>query len=146
MRTLYAVLIVAVVTACASVSPVKVQAGDTCYRCHRTIQDTRLAAEIVDRGSGFNTSYPFRSSGCLAKYLKQSPAGQSASIFVTDYNTEHMLSADSAWFVPVALPSLDGKKVEQDFAAFGSRADAAKFRPDAPVKRWADVLAAAVPD
>lgn len=146
MRTLYAVLSVAVVAGCAAVTPVKVQQGDTCYRCHRIIQETRLAAEIIDRGEGISTSYPFRTSGCMAKYLKLHAAGKSMTIFVTNYNSGHMLEAGSAWFVPLSLTEPDGKKVEQDFAAFGSRDEAASFRANAPVKRWADVLAEAVPD
>jgi hypothetical protein len=146
MRTLYAVLIVAVVAGCASIAPVKVQSGDTCYRCHRTIQDTKLAAEIIDQGDRIMTSYPFRTSGCMAKYLKVNPAGKSSTMFVTDYKTGHMLDAGSAWFVPLTLTGADGKKVEHDFAAFGSQEDANAFRADVPVRRWAQVLAEAVPD
>ena len=146
MRTLYASLIVAVVAGCASVAPAKVQAGDSCYRCHRVIQDTRLAGEIMDQGDRIATSYPFRTAGCMAKYLKANPSGKSSTIYVTDYNTGHMLDAGSAWFVPTTLTSADGKKTEADFIAFASREDATSFRKDVPVKRWAEVLAEAVPD
>jgi len=146
MRALYASLIVAVVAGCASVAPAKVQAGDSCYRCHRVIQDTRLAAEIMEQGGQIATSYPFRTAGCLAKYLKAKPAGTSSTIYVTDYQTGHMLEVGSAWFVPTTLTSADGKKSEPDVVAFGSREDASNFRKDTPVKRWAQVLAEAVPD
>jgi len=144
MRIFYALLTIAVVAGCTSVAPVKLQSGDSCYRCHRVIQDTKLAAEIMDQGDRIATSYPFRTAGCMAKYLKQNPAGKSSTIYVTDYRTGHMLQADSAWFVPLTLTSADGKTVEHDFAAFGSPEDANNFRRDVPVKRWADVLAAAV--
>src|SRR5215472_11721497 len=87
MRALYASLIVAVVAGCASVAPAKVQGGDSCYRCHRLIQDTRLAGEIMEQGGQIATSYPFRTAGCLAKYLKAKPAGKSSTIYVTDYRT-----------------------------------------------------------
>ena len=146
MRALYASLIVAVVAGCASVAPAKVQAGDSCYRCHRVIQDTRLAAEIMEQGGQIATSYPFRTAGCLAKYLKAKPAGTSSTIYVTDYQTGHMHEVGSAWFVPTTLTSADGKKSEPDVVAFGSREDASNFRKDVPVKRWAQVLAEAVPD
>jgi hypothetical protein len=146
MRALYASLIVAVVAGCATVTPVKVQSGDSCYRCHRVIQDTRLAAEIMEQGGQIATTYPFRTAGCMAKYLKVNPAGKSSTIYVTDYKTGHMLEADSAWFAPTTLTSADGKKSELDVVAFGSREDASSFRKDAPVKRWAQVLAEAVPD
>jgi len=146
MRTLYAVLMVAVAAGCATVSPVKVQSGDACYRCHRVIQDTKLAAEIIDRSGSVMTSYPFRTAGCMAKYLKLNPAGTDSTIFVTDYRTGHMLEAGSAWFVPTTLTSADGKKSEHDFIAFGSQDDAKTFRQDVPVRRWGQVLAEAVPD
>ena len=146
MRALYASLIVGVVAGCASLAPANVQSGDSCYRCHRVIQDTRLAAEIVEQGGQIATSYPFRTAGCMAKYLKANPGGKSSTIYVTDYKTGHMLAADSAWFAPTTLTSADGKKSEPDVVAFGSREDASNFRKGAPVKRWAQVLAEAVPD
>ena len=144
MRTLYALLVVVVVAGCASITPVKVQSGDTCYRCRRVIQDTRLAAELMDRGDGVATPYPFRTAGCLAKYLKANPASKSTTIFVTDYHTGHMLAADSAWFVPTMLTSADGKTTEPDFLAFGSQADAVAFGKNLTPKRWAQVLTDAV--
>jgi hypothetical protein len=144
MRTFYALLIVAAVAGCASVAPVKLQSGDTCYRCHRVIQETKLAAEIMDQGDRFATSYPFRTAGCMAKYLKVNPAGKSSTIYVTDYHSGYMLEAAKAWFVPLTLTSADGKTVEHDFAAFGSSEDANRFRRDVPVKRWSEVLAEAV--
>lgn len=144
MRTFYTLLIVAVVAGCASVAPVKLQSGDTCYRCHRVIQDTRLAAEVMDQGDHIATSYPFRTAGCMAKYLKANPAGKSSTVYVTDYHSGYMVVAENAWFVPMTLTSPDGKTVEHDFAAFGSREDAKRFRQDVPVKRWAEVLAEAV--
>jgi hypothetical protein len=82
----------------------------------------------------------------MAKYLKVNPAGKSNTIYVTDYGTGHMLEAGSAWFVPLTLTSPDGKKVEHDFAAFGSREDAKNFRQDVAVERWGQVLAEALPD
>jgi len=145
MRTLYASLILAVVAGCATIAP-QVQAGNTCYRCHRVIQDTKLAAELIEQRDHLSTTYPFRTSGCMAKYLNVNPASTSTTIFVTDYRTGHMLEAGSAWFVPTTLTSADGKKVEHDFAAFGSREDANAFRQNVPVRRWSEVLADVVPD
>ena len=154
MRTLYAVLVVAVVAGCASVAPVKLQSGDTCYRCHRTINDTKLAAEMLDRSDAIATSYPFRTVGCMAKYLKANAPSKFTTIYVTDYRTGRMIQARSAWFVATELISPDGKTVEQDYVAFGSRDTANKFRQDLPVLRlqdqplrqWDQVLAEVVPD
>ncbi len=144
MRTIYAVLVVAVVAGCASMSPVLVQTGDTCYRCHRAIGETKLAAEIVDRSGSVVTSYPFRTSGCLAKYLKQNPQSASSTIFVTDYTTGRMFAAESGWFVPMTRTSADGK-VEKDYAVFRFESEAKAFASEAP-RRWAQVVADAVPD
>jgi hypothetical protein len=129
----------------AAVAP-KVQAGDTCYRCHRVIQDTKLAGEMIERNDRVETTYPFRTAACMAKYLRVSPVSKSTTIFVTDYRTGHMLEAGSAWFVPTTLTSADGKTTEADFIAFASREDANNFRPDVPSRRWAQVLAEVVPD
>lgn len=146
MRTLYAVFVVAVVTGCASVAPVRVQSGDTCYRCHRPINDTKLAAEMIDRSDRVLTSYPFRTAGCMAKYLKANPEPTTSTMFVTDYKTGRMLETGSAWFVPTELTSADGKTSEADYVAFGSRDDANAFRQDLPARRWNQVLSDAVPD
>jgi hypothetical protein len=146
MRTLYAVLVVAVVAGCASISPVLVQTGDTCYRCHRAIGETKLAAEIVDRSGSVVTSYPFRTSGCLAKYLKQSPQPNTSTIFVTDFKTGRMFAAESGWFVPMTRTSADGKKVEKDYAVFRSESEAKAFASEGAPRRWAQVVADAVPD
>ena len=146
MRTLYAVLAVTVVAGCASGAPVKPQSGDTCYRCHRTINDTRLAAEMLDRSDRIVTSYPFRTVGCMAKYLKANTPSKVTLIYVTDYRTGRMIEAGSAWFAPTELTSADGKTVEHDFVAFGSRQEASAFRQDRPVRQWDQVLAEAVPE
>jgi hypothetical protein len=146
MRTLYAVLVVAVVAGCASISPVVVQTGDSCYRCHRAIGETKLAAEIVDQSGTVMTSYPFRTSGCLAKYLKEHPPSNASTIFVTDYTTGRMFAAESGWFAPMTRMSADGKKVEKDYAVFRSESEAKAFASEGAPRRWAQVLADAVPD
>jgi hypothetical protein len=146
MRTLYVVFVVSIAAGCASVAPLKVQSGDTCYRCHRPISDPTLAAELIDRIDRVSTTYPFRTSGCMARYLKANPPSTTTTIFVTDYRTGRMLDAGSAWFVPTQVTTPDGKKSEPDYVAFGSREDANRFRQDVPVRRWGQVLADAVPD
>lgn len=144
MKALYTVVVLLVLSACASIQPAAVQAGDRCVRCRRTIGDVRLAAEIIDQ---LNAPFPFRTSGCLAKYIKAHPAEKLAGVFVTDYRTGRMLAAADAWFVPVALPQPDGRTSEDDYYAFGSRGDANAFRADRqPLLRWTQVVAAAPAD
>jgi hypothetical protein len=137
MKALYALLLGATLAACASIQPAPVQAGDRCLRCRRAIGDVRLAAEIIDN---MRAPFPFRTSGCMAKYVKANPESYTA-VFVTDYRTGRMLPASSAWFVPTTLPA-EGKRTEPDYLAFGSRADAqAALTHNEPILRWSQVVA-----
>lgn len=139
MRALYAVVVIAIIAGCASISPAAVQVGDRCFNCRRTIGDLRLAAEVVDQ---LKTPRPFRTAGCLAKYLKAHPNQPVAAVFVTDYRTGRMLPADDAWFVPTTLKPEGGKTTEADYLAFRSRGDAATAGGGRPVLlRWAQVVA-----
>ncbi len=141
MKALYAVVIAAIALACASIQPARVQVGDTCYRCHRTIVDLKLAGELIDR---LKAPFPFRTAGCLAKYIKAHPDLQVAAVFVTDYRTGHMLPADEAWFVSTTLTQPDGGKTEADYLAFRSPNDAASLKGDkAVLLRWTQVVAGA---
>ncbi len=141
MKALYTFLIIAILGACSSIQPVAVQVGDRCLRCRRSIGDLRVAGEIVDR---MRAPFPFRTAGCMAKYVKVTPAENITAIFVTDYRTGRMLQADDAWFVPTQLTQPDGKKVESDYLAFRSRADAEAAREGKPMLRWTQVVAEAV--
>lgn len=141
MKVLYAVVIAAIAIACASIQPARVQVGDICYRCHRTIVDLKLAGELLDQ---FKAPFPFRTAGCLAKYVKAHPDQQVTAVFVTDYRTGHMLPADEAWFVSTTLTQPDGGKTEDDYLAFRSRNDAASLKGDkAVLLRWTQVVAGA---
>src|ERR1051326_6125583 len=72
--------------ACSSARPVKIAAGDQCFRGRRIISDTRLAAESLG-GSGLVSK--FKAPGCMATYLAMNPPGNDA-LFVTDYATGRM--------------------------------------------------------
>ena len=141
MKTLYAVLFAAMLVGCASVKPVPVQAGDRCLRCRQPVSELRLAGEIIDN---LNAPFPFRTPGCLAKYVKANE-GSFTAVFVTDYRTGRMLSASDAWFVPTELPAVDGtKRMAADYIAYGSRSDAEASRTrNEQLLRWTQVVAAA---
>ena len=70
-----------VALACTTVRPAKVTAGDQCFRCARSINDTRLAGEQI---GAFVEK--FRAPGCMAKYVVKNPDDR-GPIFVTDYAT-----------------------------------------------------------
>jgi len=141
MKTMYALVIAVTAVACASIHPAPVQVGDRCLRCRRAIGDLRLAGEIIDR---MHAPYPFRTPGCLAKYVKAHPQEQFLAIFVTDNRTGKMLPAGDAWFVPTVMTPADGTKGEADYIAFRSRADAESFLTERqPLLRWAQVVAEA---
>jgi len=141
MKTLYAMVLGVTVVACASIQPAKIVAGDRCLRCRRPIQDLRLAAEVVD---SMNAPFPFRTAGCLAKYVKTNSGTPFNAIFVTDFKTGHMIAASDAWFVPTRIAAADGRSSEADYYAFGSRREAQAYMPDASMLlRWSQVVAAA---
>jgi hypothetical protein len=138
MKKLYVVLLVATATACMSIQAAPVQVGDRCLRCRQSIGDVRLAGEIIDR---LKAPFPFRTAGCLAKYLKAHPAEEVAAVFVADNRSGRLIAADAAWFVPTVLTGADGRTKQDDYVAFRSRADADRFRDGRPLLRWPQVLA-----
>lgn len=141
MKTLYAALIALSALACASVQPAQVQVGDRCLRCRRPIGDLRVAGEIID---SMRAPFPFRTAGCMAKYVKTNSGGSYTALFVTDYNTGRMFPAGEAWFVPATITGPDGKTGEPDYYAFRSREEAASFKSDnAKFMRWSEIVAAA---
>jgi hypothetical protein len=116
VRTLLLGLIPLVSLSCSSASPVKVTAGDQCFRCRRTIGDTRVAGEIIN--GGLATKY--RGPGCLAKYLA-AHADETGAIFVTDFATGKMFQADRGTYVPVVVDPNTG---ETDYRAYSVKATA----------------------
>jgi hypothetical protein len=108
------------IVGCTSVRPVRVQAGDLCASCQRTIVDARLAGEVVDARGGV---LKFRAPLCMAKYLRRSPSG-GAAIFVTDYTTGEMFPAVNGTFVRITV---DAGSKDREFAAFRSVQEAAQF-------------------
>jgi hypothetical protein len=102
VQTMVAGVVVFALTSCSSIAPVKVNAGDQCFRCRRTITDGRLAGETID-SSGFVSKV--RAPGCMAKYLVQHPE-ETGVVFVTDYTTGKMIGPERALFVPVVLDSM----------------------------------------
>ena len=79
----------------------------------------------------------------MAKYVKGTPPEELTAIFVTDYQSGRMITADQAWFVPTDLPVPDSKRTEADYLAFRSRADADAARGNKPMLRWAQVVSEA---
>jgi hypothetical protein len=137
MKRAAAVSIVALVTvifaACSSIAPVKVNAGEQCFRCRRIIDDARLAGELIDR-NGFVAK--FRAPGCMAKYLATHPDERGA-VYVTDYTSGRMVPPESALFVPVLLNRNTG---ERDYQAYRERADADAAASEAQPVTWAAVM------
>jgi hypothetical protein len=141
MKTLYAIVIALTAFACASVTPARVELGDRCLRCRRPVSDLKLAGEIIDT---MRAPFPFRTAGCMAKYVKANSGTQFAAVFVTDFNTGRMVSASDAWFVPVTITAADGRTSEADYHAFRSRSDAQAVEADtSKLLRWSQVVAAA---
>jgi hypothetical protein len=101
---------------CSSISPVRVTAGDQCFRCRRTIVEARVAGEILN--GGLATKY--RGPGCLAKYLAAHP-DETGVLFVTDFASGKLMPPASAAFVPLVVDPNTG---ETDYRAYKVKADA----------------------
>lgn len=95
---------------CTSVTPVKISAGDQCYRCRRAITDERMAGEMIN---GTFVS-KFRAPGCLAKYLAEH-SNETGTLFVTDYTTGKMFDPKDGYFVELVVNENTG---ERDYRAF----------------------------
>jgi hypothetical protein len=134
-RTAWLGLLSLVMLSCTSVAPVKVIAGDQCFRCKRIIHDERIAAESID-GNMFAAK--FRGPGCMAKYIAAHP-DPTATVFVTDHSSGKMIASRDAFYVPVVVDKQTG---ETDYRAFARRpeAEAAAFELRTTMIRWDAVL------
>jgi hypothetical protein len=115
-RTIILGLAPLVLLSCSAIAPVKITAGDQCFRCRRIITDTNLAAEQIQGG----LTSKYRAPGCMAKYLVAHP-DEGGTLFVTDYATGKMIPPTDAVFVPVLLDRNTG---ETDYQAYKTGADA----------------------
>jgi hypothetical protein len=128
-------LLSATTLSCSSVAPIKVSAGDQCFRCRRSILDQRVATEIIDRNLFVSK---FRGPGCMAKYLAGHP-DENGVIYVTDYPSGKMLRPAAAFYVPLIV---DRKTGESDYRAYRVQAEAQTAAADlrtAPLS-WDAVL------
>lgn len=133
-RTLVLAMVPLVLLSCSSIAPVRINAGDQCFRCKRIISNTAMAAEQIQGG----LVSKYRAPGCMAKYLVAHP-DEGGTLFVTDYTTGNMIPPAEAIFVPVVVDRNTG---ESDYQAYKSSADAsaaAKELATMPVD-WQTVL------
>jgi hypothetical protein len=106
----------ALISCTATIAPVKINAGDQCFRCKRIIADTRFATEQIQGG----LTSKYRAPGCMAKYLVGHPE-EGGTLFVTDYATGKMIPPAEAIFVPILLDPNTG---ESDYRAYKDSAAA----------------------
>ena len=109
-----------VTLSCSSVAPVKVEAGDQCFRCRRSISNERVAGEMIDSRRFVSK---FRGSECMAKYLVAHP-DEKPTIFVTDYVSGKMMPPQKAFYVPEVVDRNTG---ETDYRAYSQQPDADAF-------------------
>jgi hypothetical protein len=120
VRTAGLGLLSLVVLSCGSVAPIKVAAGDQCYRCRRSILSERVATETIDSNRFVSK---FRGPGCMAKYLV-AHQDQQPTIFVTDYSTGRMMAPGQAFYVSELVDRNTG---EVEYRAYRQQADAEAF-------------------
>ena len=123
----------------APLTPAPVNQGDKCFRCYRTIVQTRIAGEIVDRGG---LAYKFRAPACMAQYMNEypQPADSLLGVFVADYTSGLLVPVEHAWFVETVIDRWTG---ERDFAAFHMRGSAEAYarKEGTSVVDWTGVMA-----
>lgn len=133
----YAIALAALLAAgCSSVTPLPITASDVCYSCRRTINEPALAGEVITKQ---NQALKFRTTGCMARWLKEHPDTAKA-VFVTDYVSGRMIKATSATFVPFVM--VDKYVKTPDFIAYyaaENAAEAAAQYKSTPI-RWDEVL------
>ena len=118
---LVAGLILSVIVGCSSVTPVTIRAGDVCESCRRSIDNVKIAAEIVPPAG--HLPLKFRTVSCMARYLHEHTDTQ-GEVFVTDYATNRLIQARSAVFVK---SEIDPNTKELDYYAFGDVRAAVEF-------------------
>jgi copper chaperone NosL len=121
MRAALVLALTLLLSACASVTPVPIRAGDVCFHCRRTITDPTLAAEVISQQGH---AFKFSSVVCMTEYLREHPDEAVRATFVTDHTRGRMMPAERAWFVEFEV---DPRVNLTDFAAFRDEEAAAAF-------------------
>lgn len=136
MRTvLPLVVVLLVVAACSSVRPVAIKVGDICEDCHQAIQNTKLAAEIVEPNG---LAMKFKTVSCMARFASRHQ-NEGAALFVTDYQTGKLFPVQRAVFV---RGEIDSGTRALDYVAFSDVRPAVEFgraNGSSPVD-WPQVL------
>jgi len=109
---------------CSSHAPVKIAAGDQCFRCRRYISNERVATETIDSNLFVSK---FRGPGCMAKYLVAHP-DESSTIYVTDYTSGKMIAPGAAFYVSEVIDRNTG---ETDYRAYRVKAEADAYAAEA---------------
>jgi len=126
-----------VAAGCSSLPPTPISANDVCFRCSRTIGDTKFAGEIIDSGG---RAFKFKTPACMAKFIvTQNP--DAAAIYVTDFQSGRLVRATAVMFVPTMVGE-QYKKKELSYMAFSSSKTArevAAREKTTPVE-WEQVL------
>jgi hypothetical protein len=124
--------------ACSSVAPMKIAAGDQCFRCRRYISETRVATEAIDANQFVSK---FRGPGCMAKYLVNHP-DEKSTLYVTDFSTGKMMTPNAGFYVREVV---DRNTNETDYRAYRVKAEADAYaaQVDTTPIGWDAVLAQA---
>jgi hypothetical protein len=125
-----------VVLSCSSVTPVPIQAGDVCENCRRTIDNVKIATEIVPPPG--RLPLKFRTVMCMARYIHEH-GNQDGAVLVTDYETGRFIPARSAIFVK---SEIDENTKALDYYAFGNVKSAVAFgkKTGGPTADWPSIL------
>jgi hypothetical protein len=124
MRTavpLVVMLVLLVGVSCSSVAPVAIRSGDICESCRRTIDNVKIASEIVPPAG--RLPLKFRTVSCMARYIHEH-GNSDGIVFVTDYPSGRLFQAREAVFV---RSEIDENTKALDYYAFSDVKAAVAF-------------------
>jgi hypothetical protein len=125
MRTAVPLVVVGsfllIIQSCSSVTPVAIRAGDICEGCRRTIDNVKIAAEIVPPAG--RLPLKFRTVSCMARYVHEH-GNTDGVVIVTDYENGRLIQARSAIFVK---SEIDDNTKALDYYAFRDVKSAVAF-------------------
>jgi hypothetical protein len=129
-------LLLLVVLSCSSITPVPIRAGDVCETCRRTIDNVKIAAEIVPPPG--HLPLKFRTVTCMARFIHEH-GNSDGAVLVTDYDTGRLIQARSAIFVK---SEIDENTKALDYFAFGNVKSAVAFgkKTGGPSADWPSIL------
>ncbi len=133
-------ILLATLSSCTTKPEPIIYGSDQCDHCRMTIMDNKFGAEIItEKGK----VYKFDAAECMIRFPKEGKVKEEdiKSRLVTDASRpgQFIDAVSAVYLISEGFPSPMGANL----SAYGSKADAEKFRADfsGELKTWEEVLA-----